>query len=305
MLAGGSSLAGGLTRLPSYVPIAKVPRPGVGANSGLGGQLPGVSIGGNTTTIPYATSTSGSSSSGSPSGSAPHGGGGGGGAGGGNPIGNDAVYQQALADEQAALAAAAAQRDASTNQALINFGAVPDLAGIGAKLGLTPAQIAAITGGINGSTKPLADQFTQSGDSVLAQLNKAHDMALSQLKANLAAHGTLESGATGIGVGQSNQNYQLGLSQAYQQLIGNLLGYQGSYLTAQQQAQQALEQAASDAYNRAVTEAQNNPGEYSTATPTSKPSGTYSQPAFGTAPTRIGLGYVNSYVNSHNPGMQF
>lgn len=167
-------------------------------------------------------------------------------------IKNDVVYHQALVDEQAALDAAASQRDAAINQALIQFGNVPDFSSIAKSLGLSPDQINAITGSLNPETGSLADQYTKSGNSVLAQLNQAHDQALNQLRANLAAHGTLESGATGVGTGLENQAYQHGLSNAYQTLLSNLLGFESNYTNAANSARTALENAASSAYDRAV-----------------------------------------------------
>ena len=180
--------------------------------------------------------------------------GGGGGGGGSDPynIANDPAYAQALADEQAALAAAASQRDSAINQALIQFGQVPDFASIAKQLGLSDDQINSISGSINPETGALADQFTQSGDSVLGQLRHAHDVALAQLRASLAARGMLESGATGVGTGIDNENYQHGLSQAYQQLLGSLLGYENDYTNSSNSARTALENAASSAYDRAV-----------------------------------------------------
>lgn len=186
-------------------------------------------------------------------------------------VSRDPVYTQAQADEKAALAAAAAQRDASINQSLIGFGAIPDLGSLGRSLGLTPDQIGMITGSINPETGALANQYTGTGNSVLGQLNHAHDQALKQLRANLAAHGTLESGATGVGVGQSNDSYQQGLSSAYQQLLSALLGYEGNYANSGQSALTSLQNAASDAYNRAVQMAENGLGGQATTTPATIP----------------------------------
>ena len=194
-----------------------------------------------------------------------------------NILAQDPVYQQAQADEQAAIDAARAQRDAETNQALIQFGAVPDIGSIGASLGLTPAQISMITGGINDSTAALANQYTSAGDSVLGRLNHAHDQALNQLRASLAARGMLESGSTGVGVGLENQNFQQGLSQAYQQLLSGLLGYQNDFAGSQRSAEDALRQAAGDAYDRGVQSGAGDPGTGSrgfSAPPDDRPSGT-------------------------------
>lgn len=234
--------------------------------------------------------------------SAPSGGSSGGSSGGGgsgqnpNPydIKNDVVYQQAVADEQAALAAAASQRDAAINQALVQFGNVPDFASIAKSLGLSQDQINAITGSLNPETGSLADQYTKSGNSVLAQLNQAHDQALSQLRANLAAHGTLESGATGVGAGLENQSYQHGLSNAYQTLLSNLLGYESNYTNSANSARTALENAASSAYDRAVQMASQLPPP-TTHTTTSSPA---AAPPAGTRPSDVASSSLAAFNNS-------
>lgn len=184
-----------------------------------------------------------------------------------NLLAQDTAYIQAQADYKAALDAAGASRDSNTNQALIQFGAVPDFSSIGKSLGLSDAQIAAITGEIANGTGALANQYTQSGNSVLAQLNHAHDQALKQLQASLAARGALESGATGVGVGQENQNYQLGMSNAYDALLKNLVGFQDSYANAAGTARGTLTSALDSAYQRAVQMAEQNPGAGSSTPP--------------------------------------
>jgi len=154
-------------------------------------------------------------------------------------------------------------------------------------------------GEINPETGGLANQYTQAGNSVLAQLNRAHDQALKQLSSSLAARGALESGATGVGVGQENQNLQQGMSNAYEQLLNNLLGFQNDYATAAGGARSNLENSLSSAYDRAVQMAEQNPGLYSStpspmATPTAPSaavSNLVSRVQSGSIPTR---GFVTS-----------
>ena len=190
----------------------------------------------------------------------------------GNIVAQDPAYGQAQADYQAALAAASGNRDASTNQSLINFGAVPDFGSVGKSLGLSDAQISAITGSIDPNDQALASQYTTSGNSVLGQLNHAHDVALSQLRAQLAARGMLESGATGVAAGAEGHNYQTGLSNAYSNLLNQLLGFQNNYLSADESARTALENSASSAYDRAVQMAEKYPGLYTPPAPPAAPS---------------------------------
>lgn len=251
MLAGGSALSGDAptSLLPPYM---KPPLPPVINYLNNGGSLPGF-----TPPAPAA-----------PAPQNPQ-----------NLLTQDPAYLQAKSDYDAALAAAAASRDASTNRALVQFGVVPDFASIGKGLGLSDAQIKAITGELNPETGALANQYTASGNSVIGQLNRAHDLALKQLKASLAARGVLESGATGVGVGQENQNLQQGMSNAYQQLIDNLLGYQNDYAGAAGTARSNLENSLSAAYDRAIQMAQQMPGYGS-----SEPGGAVSAPAVGSAP---------------------
>ena len=175
---------------------------------------------------------------------------------------NDPGYIQAQAAAKAGDATALATRNANINNALINFGAVPDFASIGAQLGLTPDQISAITGAINSNTGALATQYTNARDSVLAKLGDAHTQALNSLRATLAGRGMLESGATGIGTRLEDTNYQQGMASAYQTLLSALLGDQSAYAGALNTDQGNLATAAGDAYQRAIQQAATNPAAY-------------------------------------------
>jgi len=179
-----------------------------------------------------------------------------------NALAQDPAYQQAQANYQAAITAAGAARDAGTNQALIQFGAVPDFASVGAQLGLTPGQIAAITGEIDPSTSTLADQYTRAGDSVLGQINQKHSQALAALRAQLAARGMLESGATGVGSALEGQGYQSNLTSAYNNLLNSLLGLQDTYEKSAETGRDTLQRALEAAYNTAVGAAEKDPGAY-------------------------------------------
>ncbi len=175
---------------------------------------------------------------------------------------SDPGYIQAKTAYTGALGNATGALGQGVSQALINFGAVPDLNALASQFGLTPQQVTALTGAISPGAAGLAQQYTQSGDSVLAKLNQAHGQALDALKASLAGRGMLESGATGIGTRLEDQNYQQGMASAYQQLMGILTGDYGNYTNSINAAQGNLATAAGDAYSRAEAQAAKNPSAY-------------------------------------------
>lgn len=177
-------------------------------------------------------------------------------------LSSDPGYIQAKSAYTAATGAAGGALGQGITQALINFGAVPDLASIAAQYGLTPDEVQALTGAIPANTGELAAQNTQSGDSVLARLQQTHDEALNSLRASLAGRGMLESGATGIGTKLEDQNYNQGMYDAYQTLMSTLTGDYGNYTSAMNAASGNLATAAGDAYSRAEAQAQKTPAAY-------------------------------------------
>lgn len=124
-------------------------------------------------------------------------------------------FQQAQAAVNAARTADAAARRAAIQQALIQFGLVPD-------------NVADPYGDIDQTTRNLAGQNTTSGISVAARLREALQDAQRRSSRELTARGLRRSGARGY---QMRRN-QLGYDRSYSDALGQLLSgintaYQG------------------------------------------------------------------------------
>lgn len=134
----------------------------------------------------------------------------------------------------------AAARQAATDQALIQFGMIPNFAQAGAQLGLTPQQVAMLQQDVSPQVQALAQQNTAGGLSTEAQLQHDQQIAMRGLRNNLAARGALSSGEDAYQTNEQNRNYALAQNKALQSLLAALGGYQQNYLTNQQQEQQQL-----------------------------------------------------------------
>lgn len=134
----------------------------------------------------------------------------------------------------------ASQRGAATNQALIQFGAVPDFSSAAAQLGLSSDALKMLQSDIDPHTAGLAagNQF-----STEAELKRQEDQAMRGLRNNLAARGALSSGENAYQSGNQEHNYEGAQQSALVKLLGAITGYQQNYLTSQQGEQQQLNQA--------------------------------------------------------------
>lgn len=141
----------------------------------------------------------------------------------------------------------AAARQAATDQALVQFGMIPDFSALGQQLGFTPQQIAMLQQDITPQVRALAQQNTAGGLSTEAQLQHAQQINTRDLRNNLAARGALSSGEDAYQTNELNHNYALTQDKALQSLLSALGGYQQNYLGAQQQEQQQLTQGLSQA----------------------------------------------------------
>src|SRR5689334_3239915 len=96
-----------------------------------------------------------------------------------------------------------ASRAAATNQALIQYGAVPDFSSASEQLGLSPAALKMLEGDIDPHTAALAaaNQF-----STEANLKHDEDKAMLALRNNLAARGALSSGEDAYQTGEQNRS---------------------------------------------------------------------------------------------------
>lgn len=134
----------------------------------------------------------------------------------------------------------ASQRRAATNQALIQFGSVPNFAAEAQQLGLSPSALRTLQGDIDPATAALAahNQF-----STEAELKRQEDQAMLALRNNLAARGGLSSGEDAYQSGNQEHNYESAQQSALVRLLGAITGYQQNYTTEQQGQQQQLAQA--------------------------------------------------------------
>ena len=130
-----------------------------------------------------------------------------------------------------------ATRNAAINQALIQYGGMPDFAKVSAQLGIPVDQL---QGMIDPATAGLAAENTKAGLSTTARLQQQEDQAMLALRNNLAARGALSSGDDAYRTNLQNLAFTQAQSDALGQLLGALGGYQQSYVTAQQGEQGQL-----------------------------------------------------------------
>ena len=121
---------------------------------------------------------------------------------------NSPWYQQALAATRSAEAADSAARKSAIQQALIQFGIVPE--GFQDKYG-----------DVDANTRSLATANTSSGISAFARLKQALADSQRDASRRLAAKGLRRSGARGYALRKN----QLGYDQNYSDAVGKLLGY--------------------------------------------------------------------------------
>lgn len=203
-------------------------------------------------------------------------------------IQSDPQYQAVLQQAGAANIANAAQRAAATNRALIQFGLVPSFNG----LGLSNDQLGFLNQDVTPDVSALANQNTQNGLSTEAQLQQQNHQQTLRLRNALAARGLLSSGETNYQTGLQEQSFNAAQQKAINDLLNAISGYQGSYLSAAQQAQDQISQALGQAATRQEQLPQNQP-----IAPSSfsyNPSTGHYEGANGVAytPHQVGNGYV-------------
>lgn len=135
-----------------------------------------------------------------------------------------------------------AARQAATDQALIQFGMIPDFSSLGASMGLSPQAIQMLQNDISPQIQALAQQNTSGGLSTEAQLQEQQQQAMLGLRNNLAARGALSSGEDAYQTNLQNENYARAQNDALQKLLSAIGGYQQTYLGNQQSEQQQLAQ---------------------------------------------------------------
>lgn len=170
-------------------------------------------------------------------------------------IQTDPGYQQTLADLAAGGISDQSQADVLTQRALVQFGEVPALEGLDAKLaGPEFARNA-------GVARPLAEANTASGMSVTARMEKMRKDNVRAIKNALASRNALRSGETGYQLGEEQQRYSTAQFDARTQLVDFLSGIQAGLAGARRQQAGQRTQAVEGAYGRAVSNPANQPEE--------------------------------------------
>lgn len=172
-----------------------------------------------------------------------------------NLIAGDSLFNQSEADRNAASIGDAGTRKLQTNQALINFGEVPDLKSSVNGLGLDPnsPMYKMLFGDVDPNTTQGAQDMTSSGLSTMAGLSRDHTKAIGDLLDQMAAHGTVQSGATGVGLGQEDQRYGGAQFKARNDLLTYLSGVQSAFNQSQQTRAAQRTTDLTDATNRQIT----------------------------------------------------
>lgn len=171
-------------------------------------------------------------------------------------INNDPLYSQFTNFTlPSLLSQAQGNQQEQTRQAIEQFGEVPDLTNAISGLGLDPnsSLYSMIFGDIDPATQSAAQALTQSGLSTTAGLDKQHATDIQSLLDTMASRGTVQSGGTGVGLGQADQTYNQNEYNARTSLLQYLTGVQSAFNQAQQSAYQQQQQAATDAAQRQIS----------------------------------------------------
>jgi hypothetical protein len=166
----------------------------------------------------------------------------------GNAIMTDPVFQQLRAMLSAQGIGNAATRHSGVQQALGQFGEIPDLTALGLDPNSPLAQM--LGNDIDPATRTTAQSLTDAGLSTTAQMARAHKQGIGDLIDRMAAHGTLRGGGTGVGLNQEDQTYAGNQYQARSSLLNYLQGVQQAFANSQRDIQGQLGQGASDAVQR-------------------------------------------------------
>lgn len=167
-------------------------------------------------------------------------------------LNSDPLYQQLLQNLSAAGIQANQTQQGETQQAIEQFGEVPDLTSAISGLGLNPSSslYSMIFGDITPDVQNAADALTKSGLSTTAGLDRTHATDIQNLLDSMAARGTVQSGGTGVGLGQADQTYNQNEFGARTSLINYLTGVQQAFNTSQQNILQQQQQGVADALQR-------------------------------------------------------
>jgi hypothetical protein len=168
----------------------------------------------------------------------------------------DPAYLAGLGNEQLGMSQAAAQRQAESEQALIQFG--------------DPSASAWAGFGLDPQGADYARQNYLSGNATLARIDKSHNDARAAVINQLAGRGMLFSGETGYQQGQADQTYGHNVYDARNAVLAALNGYQNTYLDRASSLRDSLMTLLSNLYMGHIQ----NPGGGGSGGGPSGPSGT-------------------------------
>jgi hypothetical protein len=159
---------------------------------------------------------------------------------------SDPIYSQTLADLSAQGISDRSQADTLAQRALVQFGEVPALEGLDARL--AGPEFARISG----VAKPLAEANTQSGMSIVARMEKLRKDNVRAIKNALASRGALRSGEAGYQLGEEQQRYSTAQYDARSQLVDLLAGIEAGVAAGARQRASAQAGAAQQGFQNAI-----------------------------------------------------
>lgn len=167
---------------------------------------------------------------------------------------HDPLLMQLQSNLSAQGVKSAAERKANIGQALTQFGEVPNFADTRAGFGLDPNSglYQALMADVSPDIQQSAQDMTASGLSTTAGLARQHNTSIQSLLDSMAAHGTLQSGGTGVGLNQEDQNYSGNQFKARNDLLQYLAGVQHSFAQSDMDRQNQLSQGLQDATSRQI-----------------------------------------------------
>lgn len=154
----------------------------------------------------------------------------------------DPYYQNLSAFLSSQSAADAADRARLVQQALIEFGFIPDIP--------SWANQQLWSQDVNDLTRQLAAQATQSGLSTYARLQKAHELAVRDIKRYLGARGMLNSGELPYQLGEEALAYKQQMNDAMNRLSDQLYNVYQAWSRAEAERRYDLANAAMEAAQR-------------------------------------------------------
>jgi hypothetical protein len=167
------------------------------------------------------------------------GGAGGGGGNYGGLIGTSPDLSGLEAEFAASSKADAASRDASLRRLMISYGQLPDFSA----LGISDSAKGFLSNALNQQSRDLAAKAEAEGVSIHARQAKDNMVSNRRIPASLAGRGLLRSGQTGYDLGEQAQNYKITQYDTLNELLGNVEGTVGGFLSAERERAIALAQA--------------------------------------------------------------